>query len=67
MPPELTGKPVTYALSVPMQAPHPGAAEALVEYLDSPAAIAQLRAAFVDMMDRPEIHGTGAPSALMKP
>jgi molybdate/tungstate transport system substrate-binding protein len=67
MPPELTGKPVTYALSVPTQAPHRGAAEAFVEHLESPAVIAQLRAAFVDMMDRPEIHGTGAPSVLMKP
>jgi molybdate/tungstate transport system substrate-binding protein len=67
MPPELTGRPVTYALSIPVQAPHRRAAEALAGFLETPATIARLRAAFVDMMDRPDVHGTGAPAAFTKP
>ena len=55
------GQPILYGATIPAAAPHPRAAEALYRYLTSPAVIAQLRAAHVDMLDRPIVVGTGAP------
>jgi molybdate/tungstate transport system substrate-binding protein len=62
MPSQITGAPITYALSIPSRAPHPAAARRALEYLESSAGRAGLRASFVDMMDTPIIHGTGAPA-----
>ena len=64
MPPEITGRPVIYALSIPLKAPHKAAAERLLEHLQTPAVKASLRASFVDMMTVPVVHGTGAPAFL---
>jgi hypothetical protein len=55
---------VRYALSIPIQAPHPRAAVALMEHLFSEAARSRLRAAHIDMLDAPDVKGTGAPAAL---
>jgi molybdate/tungstate transport system substrate-binding protein len=66
MPPEITGRPVTYALAIPKAAPHPAAAERLLEFLLSDSVKTRLRAKYVDMVDRPEVHGTGAPGFLAK-
>jgi molybdate/tungstate transport system substrate-binding protein len=57
-----TGQPILYAATIPAAAPHARAAAALYRYLTSPAISAQLRAAHVDMLDRPLVVGTGAPS-----
>lgn len=64
MPPDITGRPVIYALSIPAKAPHRAAAEQLLEHLQTTAVKASLRAAFVDMMTVPVVHGTGAPAFL---
>jgi molybdate/tungstate transport system substrate-binding protein len=61
MPPEITGRPVTYALSIPTKAPHAKAGERLLEHLLSAPTKASLRQRFVDMMPAPVVHGTGAP------
>jgi molybdate/tungstate transport system substrate-binding protein len=55
------GQPILYGATIPAAAPHPKAAQALYRHLTSPAVIAQLRTAHVDMLDRPVIVGTGAP------
>jgi molybdate/tungstate transport system substrate-binding protein len=55
------GRPILYGATIPAAAPHAKAAEALYRYLTSPTVIAQLRAAHVDMLDRPIVVGTGAP------
>jgi molybdate/tungstate transport system substrate-binding protein len=67
VPPEVAGRPVTYALSIPKAAPHRATAEQLLQYLVAAPHRDQLRAAFVDMLDAPVVHGTGAPGFLMKP
>jgi molybdate/tungstate transport system substrate-binding protein len=67
LPVEVTGPPVTYALSIPRQAPHPVRALALVAYLTTGAARAQLRAAHINMLDAPIVTGTGAPAFLTAP
>jgi molybdate/tungstate transport system substrate-binding protein len=64
MPPELTGRPVTYALAIPTQAPHQQSAERALEFFLSDSVRPKLRSRFVDMMDRPVVHGTGAPAFL---
>lgn len=66
MPPELTGRPVTYALAIPAKAPHKAAGEALLEFFLSDSVRPKLRARFVDMMDRAVVHGTEAPGFLSK-
>lgn len=58
------GQPILYGLSVPRAAPHASAATRFLEYLTSPAVIATLRAAHVDMLDHPVIVGSGAPAEL---
>jgi molybdate/tungstate transport system substrate-binding protein len=67
MPAEVTGRPVVYALAIPTKAPHKQAAERLLEFFLSEPVRPKLRANFVDMMDRPVVHGTGAPAFLGKP
>jgi molybdate/tungstate transport system substrate-binding protein len=66
MPPDITGRPVTYALAIPTGAPHKRAGERLLEFLLSDSVKAKLRSRFVDMMDRPVVHGTDAPAFLGK-
>ena len=66
MPPDVTGRPVTYALAIPARAPHKAAGGQLLEFLLSDSVKTKLRARFVDMIDRPVVHGTGAPDFLTK-
>jgi tungstate ABC transporter binding protein WtpA len=66
LPPEIVGRPITYALSIPHRAPHPGAAVRLLEHFLGPSARAALRASHVDMLETPIVHGTGAPAALTR-
>jgi molybdate/tungstate transport system substrate-binding protein len=56
------GQPILYGLTVPIGAPHSDAARRFLDYLTSPAAIAALRSAHVDMLDHPVVVGTGAPA-----
>ena len=67
MPPEVVGRPVTYALAIPLRAPHRKSAETLLEFFLSDSVRPLLRAQFVDMLDRPVVHGTDAPSFLKTP
>ncbi|MEO7084871.1 MAG: extracellular solute-binding protein [Gemmatimonadaceae bacterium] len=62
----IRGQPILYGLSVPTGAPHPSAAKQFLSYLLEPATITALRAAHVDMLDRPIITGTGAPSEMRR-
>jgi molybdate/tungstate transport system substrate-binding protein len=64
MPPEIVGRPVTYALSITTTAPHREAAEKLLADLESPEGQARLRAAYVDMLAIPKVHGDRAPAFL---
>ena len=67
MPPDVTGRPVTYALAIPVKAPHPKAAEQLLEFFLSDSVRPKLRSRFVDMMDHPVVHGSEAPGFLRAP
>ena len=58
------GQPILYGLSVPKSAPHHAAASRFLAYLTSPDVVQKLRAAHVDMLDRPIVVGTGAPAEL---
>lgn len=64
MPVQVTGRPITFALSIPRAAAHPGPANRLLEYLASAGVRASLRAAHVDMLERFDTHGSGAPAYL---
>lgn len=66
LPPDVTGRPVVYALTIPTRAAHARAAERLLSHLLSDSVRSTLRARFVDMMDRPVVHGTQAPDVLGK-
>ncbi|HSQ31758.1 MAG TPA: extracellular solute-binding protein [Gemmatimonadaceae bacterium] len=59
-----TGEPILYGLTVPAGAPHPSAASRFLEFLTSPATVAKLRAAHVDMLEHPIVAGTGVPVEL---
>jgi molybdate/tungstate transport system substrate-binding protein len=59
-----TGQPILYGLTVPRDAPHRAAANRFLGYLTSPATLRALHAAHVDMLDRPVVHGSGAPPEL---
>lgn len=61
---EFTGQPILYGMSVPRDAPHSAAAARFLAYLTSTNVIQTLRAAHVDMLDRPIVVGPGAPSEL---
>ena len=58
------GLPILYGLSIPTKAPHRGTATRFLAYLASPAVVRTLRAAHVDMLDRPIVVGSGAPAEL---
>jgi molybdate/tungstate transport system substrate-binding protein len=64
LPPEITGRPVTYALSIPARAPHARSAERLLAFIESDAVKQRLRDAWVDMMPAVAVHGEGAQAAL---
>jgi molybdate/tungstate transport system substrate-binding protein len=59
-----TGQPILYGLTIPKDAPHRAAAKRFLEFLESPSTLRVLHAAHVDMLDRPVIHGSGAPPEL---
>jgi molybdate/tungstate transport system substrate-binding protein len=59
-----TGQPILYGLTIPKDAPHHAAAKRFLEFLESPATLRVLHGAHVDMLDRPVIHGSGAPPEL---
>lgn len=61
---EFKGQPILYGLTVPTDAPHAAAATKFLAYLTSAPVVQTLRAAHVDMLDRPIVVGTGAPSEL---
>ncbi|HTE44710.1 MAG TPA: extracellular solute-binding protein [Gemmatimonadaceae bacterium] len=61
---EFKGQPILYGMTVPRAAPHSAAAKRFLDYLTSPAVVAQLRAAHVDMLDHPLVEGSGAPAEL---
>src|SRR5262245_15516413 len=58
------GQPLLYGLSVPKSAPHRAEAAPFLAHLASPDVVQKLRAAHVDMLDRPFVVGTGAPPEL---
>lgn len=62
LPIEVTGLPVTYALSIPRDAHNPTSASRLLEYLNSNSTRARLRLVHIDMLDTPIVNGTGAPA-----
>jgi molybdate/tungstate transport system substrate-binding protein len=66
MPAEITGRPIIYAWSIPMRAPHGAAGARLLEYLTTAPVRANLRASHVDMLEIPVVHGEGAPAFLTK-
>lgn len=55
------GQPILYGATIPSASPHAKAAEDLYRYLTSPAGVAQLRAAHVDMLAQPVVVGKAAP------
>jgi molybdate/tungstate transport system substrate-binding protein len=58
------GQPILYGLTIPKAAPHGAAAIRFLAYLTSPETLRALRAAHVDMLAHPMIHGSGAPPEL---
>lgn len=58
---KISGQPILYGATIPRDAPHRAAAEALYRYLTSPESVARLRAAHVDMLAHPIVIGTGGP------
>ncbi|HEV8218621.1 MAG TPA: extracellular solute-binding protein [Gemmatimonadaceae bacterium] len=60
------GEPILYGMSIPTEAPHAAAARRFVEYLMTANVQRQLRAAHVDMLDRPIVVGAGAPPELTR-
>jgi molybdate/tungstate transport system substrate-binding protein len=57
------GAPIIYGLTIPLAAPHRGAAERFVDYLFSPDGLAAVRRAHMDPLDPPELVGD-APDAV---
>jgi molybdate/tungstate transport system substrate-binding protein len=60
------GEPILYGMSIPIAAPHAAVARRFIEYLLTPDVVRQLRAAHVDMLDRPIVTGAGAPPELAR-
>jgi molybdate/tungstate transport system substrate-binding protein len=58
----MRGQPIVYAFTVPTRAPHPAIAARFAEYLASDAGKRVLRSAKLDVLDRFEVVGSGAPS-----
>jgi len=60
----IAGQPIRYALSIPENAPHAAAGRRLMSDLLSPAAVRELRAEHVDMLDHPIVAGSNPPAEL---
>jgi len=60
----MRGQPIVYAFTVPTRAPHPEVAARFAAYLASPDGRRVLRGAKLDVLDRYEVVGTGAPSGV---
>jgi molybdate/tungstate transport system substrate-binding protein len=58
------GSPILYALSVPVNAPHPAAAARLAAYLLSGDGRSMMRTAHVDALDHALFVGTGVPATI---
>ena len=58
------GEPIVYGLTIPRNAPHAAVAARFLEYFYQPATLTRVRAAHVDMLDKPIVVGTGAPRLL---
>ncbi len=63
---EFRGKPISYALTVPRDAPHPEAAVAFVEFVASAEGRAILEAANLTALERPVLGGAGEPPAQLR-
>jgi molybdate/tungstate transport system substrate-binding protein len=63
----MRGQPIVYAFTVPTRAPHPAIAAKFAAYLASEDGRRVLRAAKLDVLDRYEVVGTGAPSGIELP
>ncbi|OYV62868.1 MAG: hypothetical protein B7Z72_14705 [Gemmatimonadetes bacterium 21-71-4] len=57
----MRGQPILYALAIPDSAPHPAAARRWVAELLGPNGTRDFSQAFVDVLARPQLVGTGAP------
>ncbi|MBW7933081.1 MAG: extracellular solute-binding protein [Gemmatimonadaceae bacterium] len=62
---EFRGRPIVYALSIPVGAPHPAIAEQFVRYLFSADGRRVLRQQGLDAFESPVIVGAGAPATLV--
>jgi molybdate/tungstate transport system substrate-binding protein len=60
----LHGEPILYALSIPVDAPHPALAARFVAYLMSDAGRRVMRREQLDALDSPVLVGTGVPVAV---
>jgi molybdate/tungstate transport system substrate-binding protein len=60
----MRGEPIVYALSIPSAAPHRELAEEFVAFLLSPDGARILRAARLDVLERPTLTGSGAPAVV---
>jgi molybdate/tungstate transport system substrate-binding protein len=60
----MRGEPIVYAFTVPTRAPHPAIASRFAAYLASPDGRRVLRGAKLDVLDRYQIVGDGAPAEL---
>ena len=60
------GEPILYGMSIPTAAPHAAAARRFLEFMLRSDVLRQLRAAHVDMLDRPIVVGAGAPPELAR-
>ncbi len=58
------GRPILYALSIPLGAPHPDLARRFVAFLLSAEGRRVLRAARLDVLDTPVVVGSGLPTAV---
>ncbi|MHB8838150.1 MAG: tungstate ABC transporter substrate-binding protein WtpA [Gemmatimonadaceae bacterium] len=62
---EFRGRPIVYALAVPVAAPHREVAERFVRYLLSPDGRRVLRQQGLDALTAPSVVGSGAPAGLI--
>jgi len=60
----MRGQPIVYAFTVPTRAPHPAIAAKFAEYLASPDGKRVMRGAKLDVLERFEVVGSGAPAAI---
>lgn len=63
----MTGRPISYAISIPTNAANRSAAERFVQWLLGPRGRAVMRSQFLDALDEPQYTGTGIPPAVKLP